>query len=56
MLFGETVPVYCANHTEHTDALREELNVGGGGGAVVCHFLSVPSQFIHCTPFQLQPK
>jgi hypothetical protein len=22
MLFGETVAVYCENHTEHTDALR----------------------------------
>jgi hypothetical protein len=21
MLFGETVAVYCENHTEHTDAL-----------------------------------
>jgi hypothetical protein len=23
MLFGETVPVYCENHTEHTDAVRK---------------------------------
>jgi hypothetical protein len=22
MLFGETVAVYCENHTEHTDTLR----------------------------------
>jgi hypothetical protein len=22
MLFGETVAVYCENHTEHTDAVR----------------------------------
>jgi hypothetical protein len=22
MLFGETVAVYCDNHTEHTDAVR----------------------------------
>jgi hypothetical protein len=26
MLFGETVAVYCENHTEHT---RERENVGG---------------------------
>jgi hypothetical protein len=24
MLFGETVAVYCENHTEHTDSLREK--------------------------------
>jgi hypothetical protein len=23
MFFGETVAVYCENHMEHTDALRE---------------------------------
>jgi hypothetical protein len=23
MLFGETVAVYCENHTEHTDTVRE---------------------------------
>jgi hypothetical protein len=22
MLFGETVAVYCENHTEHTDTVR----------------------------------
>jgi hypothetical protein len=22
MMFGETVAVYCENHTEHTDTLR----------------------------------
>jgi hypothetical protein len=33
MLFGETVAVYCENHTEHTDALCGQnakfLNVKG---------------------------
>jgi hypothetical protein len=24
MLFGETVAVYCENHTEHTDTLCEQ--------------------------------
>jgi hypothetical protein len=24
MLFGETVAVYCENHTEHTDTLSEQ--------------------------------
>jgi hypothetical protein len=24
MLFGETVTVYCENHTEHTDTLCEQ--------------------------------
>jgi hypothetical protein len=27
MLFGETVAVYCENHTEHTDTLCDK--VGG---------------------------
>jgi hypothetical protein len=35
MLFGETVAVYCENHTEHTDTLcmqnEELLNVKAGG-------------------------
>jgi hypothetical protein len=33
MLFGETVAVYCENHTEHTDTLcvqnAECVKVGG---------------------------
>jgi hypothetical protein len=33
MLFGETVAVYCENHTEHTDALwglnAEYVKAGG---------------------------
>jgi hypothetical protein len=24
MLFGETVAVYCENHTEHTDTVRRQ--------------------------------
>jgi hypothetical protein len=24
MLFGETIAVYCENHTEHTDTLFEQ--------------------------------
>jgi hypothetical protein len=35
MLFGETVAVYCANHTEHINTLCEyiskTLNVKAGG-------------------------
>jgi hypothetical protein len=35
MLFGETVAVYCENHTEHPDTLRgqnaELLNIKAGG-------------------------
>jgi hypothetical protein len=35
MLFGETVAVYCENHTEHTDTLCgqnvEFLYVNAGG-------------------------
>jgi hypothetical protein len=27
MLFGETVPVYCENHTEHTDTLLNDIQV-----------------------------
>jgi hypothetical protein len=33
MLFGETVAVYCDNHTEHTDTLcgQNEKYVKAGG-------------------------
>jgi hypothetical protein len=32
MLFGDTVAVYCENHTEHTDTLCARVfNVYGGG-------------------------
>jgi hypothetical protein len=27
MLFGETIGVYCENHTEHTDTLCGEMTV-----------------------------
>jgi hypothetical protein len=33
MLFGETVAVYCENHTEHTDTLcgqKAECVIAGG--------------------------
>jgi hypothetical protein len=42
MLFGETVAVYCENHTEHTNTLRgqnSELNNIKSGG--IYNYLSV---------------
>jgi hypothetical protein len=41
MLFGETVAVYCENHTEHTDTLRwqkAEFQRANGGAADSNHW------------------
>jgi hypothetical protein len=41
MLFGETVAVYCENHTEHTDtrcAKNEEFECVKAGGTYTNHW------------------
>jgi hypothetical protein len=41
MLFGETVAVYCENHTEHTDTLCEqnaEFSCAKAGGTYSDHW------------------
>jgi thioredoxin-related protein len=69
MLFGETVAVYCENHTEHTDTVRtsQETNyisatetnrllLFGETAAVYCENRTEHTDTIHTSQETLRPR